>query len=331
MRPPARRGDSRLMVIDRQSERISHHQFSELPDLLSRGDHLVCNDSRVLPARLRGVREGTGGKWEGLFLREGDGGHWRILGQTRGRLRPGEFLVIPGGSGAEPLRLELLEKTEDGTWRARPTPREPVLKLLDAYGEVPLPPYIRQGKAESEDRERYQTVYARAAGSIAAPTAGLHFTRALLETCIARGISKSDLTLHVGVGTFRPVSASRLDEHEMHSEYGELSRHVASALNQTRADGGRIVAVGTTSVRVLESAAGEDGLAAFQGETSLFIRPPYKFRAVDALITNFHLPRSTLLVLVSTLAGRDLIRRAYQEAINKRYRFYSYGDAILIL
>lgn len=334
--PPANRTDSRLLVVNRRDESISHHRFEELPGLLSSGDRLVFNDSRVLPARLRGVRESTGGKWEGLFLKELAGGDWRLLGQTRGRLLPGEWLRIENrltkqDDDMEPLRVELIEKLEEGAWRVRPESEESPFELLAKYGNVPLPPYIRKGIARPEDLERYQTVYARVEGSVAAPTAGLHFTQSLIDACRGRGLTTSYVTLHVGIGTFRPVTVERLDAHVMHAEYGELSEPTAMDIARTRGAGGRIVAVGTTSVRVLETAAGEGPVAAFGGETSLFIRPPYQFRAVDVLLTNFHLPRSTLLVLVSTFAGHELIRRAYAEAIRERYRFFSYGDAMLIL
>ena len=261
-------------------------------------------------------------------------------------LQPGETIAIPSRrSASPPLRLALIAKVDEGAWRARVVNSHPLpdqtpdtrhqtpiaFDLLERYGDVPLPPYIRKGVARNEDFERYQTVYARSQGSVAAPTAGLHFTRELLLECEGRGIERSFVTLHVGVGTFRPVSAERLSDHVMHSEWGELTTETAADIRETRAAGGRIVAVGTTSVRVLESAAASGDVAASRGETNLFIRPPYQFRAVDALLTNFHLPRSTLLVLVSTFAGHDLIRRAYDEAIRQRYRFYSYGDAMLIV
>lgn len=330
--PPTRRADSRLMLIDRATESIAHHQFRDLPQLLDPGDRLIMNNSRVLMARLRGHRATTGGKWEGLFLKEQPTGQWHLLGQTRGRLLPGETLILtsPRDPAQPPLSLVLREKDGEGTWRAEPQSSQTALELLNQYGDVPLPPYIRKGVAGPADVERYQTVYAEIAGSIAAPTAGLHFTQEILDGCRKRGIASGYLTLHVGVGTFRPVTADKLSEHVMHSEYGELSAALASDAAQTRAAGGRIVAVGTTSVRVLESASQKGVLAPFSGETNLFIRPPYAFRSVDVLLTNFHLPRSTLLILVSAFAGDELIRRAYREAIAARYRFFSYGDAMLI-
>lgn len=330
--PTPDREAARLLRVDRSTESLSHGSIRDLPSLLSPGDCLVLNNTRVVPARLRGVREATGGKWEGLFLRRFENGQWELLGQTRGRLREGEFLAIPPRKGGDAeLRIELVSRGAGGAWLARPESDRDAFALLEHYGDVPLPPYIRKGVAGAGDAERYQTVYASSRGSVAAPTAGLHLTHSLLADFRNRGIETVCVTLHVGIGTFRPLTAERLSHHEMHSEWGELNAAAAARLRDTRASGGRIVAVGTTSVRVLESAAATGDLAAFRGETNLFIRPPYHFRSVDALLTNFHLPRSTLLVLVSTFAGHSLIRRAYAEAIRERYRFFSYGDAMLIL
>jgi S-adenosylmethionine:tRNA ribosyltransferase-isomerase len=331
-RPTARRDEARLLIVDRSTGRLSHGSVNDLPRLLRTGDCMVLNDTRVVRARLRGARESTGGKWEGLFLRATESGDWELLGQTRGRLREGESLRIPSIRGIDPpLELQLRSRREDGVWLARPSSDRPAFELLEQYGEVPLPPYIRKGVARPGDADRYQTVYATTPGSVAAPTAGLHFTRSLLEQLQQVGIDHSFVTLHVGAGTFRPITAERLEYHAMHAEWAEISPAAASRLRDVRAAGGRIVAVGTTSVRVLESAAAEGELRPYRRETSLFIRPPHAFRSVDALLTNFHLPRSTLLVLVSAFAGGDLIRRAYDEAIRQRYRFYSYGDAMLIL
>lgn len=330
--PAARRDDARLLVVDRSTGRLSHGTVRDLPRLLSPGDLLVLNDTKVVPARLRGVREATGGKWEGLFLRTAPSGEWELLSQTRGRLREREAIRVAGRQESRPpLRLLLSSRGEDGVWLARPDSDLSPFDLLEEYGDIPLPPYIRKGAAREEDRERYQTVYARTRGSVAAPTAGLHFTRELLAACADRGIERTHVTLHVGVGTFRPVTVGRLGEHIMHTEWGELPSESAEAIRAARTRGGRVVSVGTTSVRVLETAAASGSVEPFRGETSLFIRPPYRFRAVDGLLTNFHLPQSTLLVLVSTFAGLDLVRRAYAEAIRERYRFYSYGDAMLIL
>lgn len=330
--PAAQRDEARLLVVDRSTGRLSHGTVRDLPRLLSPGDLFVLNDTKVVPARLRGIREATGGKWEGLFLRATGSGEWELLSQTRGRLLELETIYVPGRRESQPpLRLVLAGRGEDGVWFVRPESDRPAFELLEEYGDIPLPPYIRKGAARAEDRERYQTVYARTCGSVAAPTAGLHFTEGLLAACADRGIGRTHVTLHVGVGTFRPVTVDRLGEHVMHAEWGELSPEAADAIRAARARGGRIVSVGTTSVRVLETAAGPGAVEPFRGETNLFIRPKYRFRAVDALLTNFHLPRSTLLMLVSAFAGLDLIRQAYAEAIREKYRFYSYGDAMLIL
>jgi S-adenosylmethionine:tRNA ribosyltransferase-isomerase len=328
--PPARREDARLLVLDRSTGAMSHGNIRDLPTLLSPGDRLVLNNTRVIPARLRGSRESTGGKWEGLFLRTDADGAWELLGQTRGRLQIGERVVITSPRG-ETLLLTLVGKGDEGIWRATPDPVLPAFDLLERFGEVPLPPYIRKGVAKPEDQERYQTIFAKARGSVAAPTAGLHFTQDLFEACRAREIERSFVTLHVGIGTFRPVTAARLSQHTMHSEWGELPTETAHEIVATKRSGGRIVAVGTTSVRLLETAARGGTIGPFRGETDIFIRPPYEFRAVDVLLTNFHLPRSTLLALVSAFASPEMIRAAYAEAIEHRYRFFSYGDAMLIL
>ncbi|HEX8198992.1 MAG TPA: tRNA preQ1(34) S-adenosylmethionine ribosyltransferase-isomerase QueA, partial [Isosphaeraceae bacterium] len=299
---------------------------AELPELLSAGDVLVRNNTRVVPARLIGHRAATGGKWEGLFLRSLPEGSWEILATTRGRPVPGEQVVVGQG-----LRLTLLARHDGGRWVVRPEPDGAALDLLERHGSVPLPPYIRQGREGPGDRARYQTLYAQVPGAVAAPTAGLHFTAGLFDRLAARGVEVVDLTLHVGLGTFRPIEAERIEDHALHAEWAELSASAAEALNRKRREAGRVVAVGTTSARVLETAATSGAIAPFAGETALYLRPGHDFRGLDALITNFHLPRSSLLVLVSALAGCDLIRAAYAEAIRQRYRFYSYGDAMLIL
>ncbi len=328
--PPARRDEARLLIVDRSTGSLSHGNVCDLPMLLATGDRLVLNNTRVIPARLRGYRESTGGKWEGLFLRIDAVGVWELLGQTRGTLQIGERVVIPSSSG-EILRLTFVGKGDEGVWQAMPDLTLPAFELLERFGDVPLPPYIRKGIARPEDSERYQTVYAQTRGSVAAPTAGLHFTPEIFEACQAHGIERSFVTLHVGIGTFRPVTADRLSRHAMHSEWGEITAHTASDIGATKEAGGRIVSVGTTSVRLLETAARNGAMEAFRGETDIFIRPPYKFRAVNVLLTNFHLPRSTLLALASAFATPELIRAAYAEAIRHRYRFFSYGDAMLIL
>jgi S-adenosylmethionine:tRNA ribosyltransferase-isomerase len=306
---------------------VEHHVFHDLPDLLRAGDLLVLNDTRVVPARLLGRRARTGGKWEGLFLRERLNGCWELLCQTRGHLTEGETIEVEPG----PLKLLLTEKSPGGSWLARPSQPGSVFELLMEHGQVPLPPYIRKGRAGADDGERYQTVYAQAAGSVAAPTAGLHFTPRLFEHLEQRGISRVFVTLHVGLGTFQPIQRDDVSLHRMHSEWGELPPATAEAITACRARGGRVVAVGTTSVRVLETVAATGPLRPWSGETDLFIYPPYRFQAIDALITNFHLPRSTLLLLVAAFAGVDLVRRAYKTAVEQEYRFFSYGDAMLIV
>ncbi len=318
--PVEPRDQARLMVVRRSEGRWEHRRFADLPELLDSGDLLVRNDTRVVPARLLGHREATGGKWEGLFLRAHPGGTWEILATTRGRITPGERVVAGEG-----FRLTLLERLEGGRWLVRPEGDEPVLELLERHGTVPLPPYIRKGREGPGDRQRYQTLYARSPGAVAAPTAGLHFTEDLLGRLAAGGIECADVTLHVGIGTFRPIESERVEDHVLHAEWAELSADSAARIATCRGRGGRVVAVGTTSARLLETAAAETGIPGpFSGETALYLRP-------GALVTNFHLPRSSLLVLVAALAGVDLVRAAYAEAIRERYRFYSYGDAMIIL
>ncbi len=329
--PLAERDASRLLVIRRADQSLSHSSIKNLPEFLQAGDCLVLNNSRVLPARLFGIRTATGGKWEGLFLSTNSAGNWRLIGQTRGYLQIGETVSIPAPSPQEtPLVLRMAEREAEGVWVMEPQASGSVVDLLNRYGTMPLPPYVTRS-ATADDRDRYQTTYATQPGSIAAPTAGLHFTPELLARCRSQGISVANVTLHVGIGTFRPVNVPNLADHVMHSEWCEISEETAAQLSEVRRRGGRIVCVGTTSLRTLESAYPAVGWQAWSGETKLFIRPPYQFSAVDALLTNFHLPKSTLLMLVSAFAGVDLVRRAYAEAIEKRYRFFSYGDAMLIL
>jgi S-adenosylmethionine:tRNA ribosyltransferase-isomerase len=337
--PVGPRDRSRLMVVRRVEGRVEHRVFQELPGLLAPGDVLVRNDTRVIPARLEGRREATGGRWEGLFLRAMDSGDWEVLATTRGKPAPGESVLIsadPSGGTGDVLRLTLVENRGAGRWAVRPGEGGPPSRLLERYGRVPLPPYIRKGREGPGDRQRYQTVFARSPGSVAAPTAGLHFTEDVFRGLDARGVAVVDLTLHVGPGTFRPIEADRVEDHVMHSEWAELTTEAAAALNARRASGGKVVAVGTTSARVLETAVahpdnGPNRLRAFSGDTSMFIRPGHQFRGTDSLLTNFHLPRSSLIVLVSAFAGVELTRDAYTEAVKERYRFYSYGDAMLIL
>ncbi len=335
-KPLRTRSDARLLVVRRADGSLEHHHVRDLPELLSTGDCLVLNDTRVIPARLVGFRTQTGGRWEGLFLAADDDGNWKILSKTRGKLAPGETVTLQDRELRGVCRLMLLSQLGDGLWAARPeyeseSEREETLTLLDRVGRVPLPPYIRDGEMIDEDCETYQTVYASEPGAVAAPTAGLHFTNPLLKRLESAGVQTSQITLHVGLGTFRPISTTSLDTHKMHSEWARIDAATVDQLEATRRDGHRIIALGTTAVRTLETAAAGGSLAAWQGETDLFIRPPYKFNAVDALMTNFHLPKSTLLILVRTFGGDALIRQAYDEAIREEYRFYSYGDAMLIL
>ena len=320
------------MVIDRKHQSWTHRTFKDLPDILHPGDLLVRNNSAVIPARLLGYRAMTGGKWEGLFLRELPDHRWEILAKTRGQPRSGESIII-----GQQLRLVLENKNINnlGSWIVRPEldddKPQSTLSLLQKFGQTPLPPYIERVDGRTMDHFSYQTVYAQHPGSVAAPTAGLHFTDDLFKRLASSNITWVDLTLHVGVGTFRPLTAVRLDDHVMHSEWAELSAEASLTINTRRAHGARVVAVGTTSARVLETAVKERKIQPFAGETDLFIRPGHHFDGFDALITNFHLPRSSLLVLVSAFAGLDLTRAAYDEAIRLKYRFFSYGDAMLIV
>jgi S-adenosylmethionine:tRNA ribosyltransferase-isomerase len=329
--PLPRRADARLLVVDRATNELSHRHVRDLPEILRAGDLLVLNDTRVVPARLLGHRTQTGGRWEGLFLNVDGQGLWHLLARGRGKMAIGETITLVNADGQDDIRLRLVERTDDGMWIMHAETESPTLEVLDRVGRVPLPPYIRHGEMAPADRERYQTVFARRPGAVAAPTAGLHFTDELLRRLEAAGVGACFITLHVGLDTFRPVSAERLADHAMHREWGELSAAAAQKILDCRQRGGRIVAVGTTSVRVLETAARNEPLGAWSGWTDLFIRPPYRFRLVDALLTNFHLPRTTLLVLVRTFGGDALLRRAYEEAIAQGYRFYSYGDAMLIV
>lgn len=328
------RSDARLMIVRRASGDIDQAHIRDLPEILSSTDCLVFNDTRVIPARLVGRRDRTGARWSGLFLGADEHGVWQVMSKTRGKLEPGEAIIIVSWDVQQTVTLRLLAKLEGGIWAVRPEPFGDAFEILSRVGRVPLPPYIRDGEMTEADVEKYQTVFAAHPGAVAAPTAGLHFTPDLLAKLAARGIEREFVTLHVGIGTFRPISAERLDEHVMHQEWCSLSAEVAARINAAKAAGRRVVAVGTTVVRTLESAAqaSQPGqLQPFQGPTNLFIRPPYQFQAADALLTNFHLPRSTLLILTRAFGGDTLIRRAYDLAIQERYRFFSYGDAMLIL
>lgn len=341
--PLPTRSDARLMLVDRASGTIDHFHVRDLPELLRAEDVLVRNDSRVVPAKLVGHRTNTGGRWQGLFLRgDADSGVWEILTKTRGKLQTDETITVSDREGRAGMLLRVVARTDDGHLLVTPEPLpddEIASKFteagqwLDRFGRIPLPPYIRDGNMVDADIENYQTVFAQDRGSVAAPTAGLHFTDSLLEQ-IAKGQTQiADVTLHVGIGTFRPIEAETLDDHDMHYEWGQIDRANCDLINDRRSGGGRCVAVGTTSVRVLESAvaAGSGELKPWTGQTNLFIRPPYEFGAIDALMTNFHLPKSSLLVLVSALATNELAMKAYKAAIAEEYRFFSYGDAMLIV
>lgn len=334
-RPMTPRDASRLMVLDRRTGCRNHHVFKDLPNLLGAGELLVVNDTRVVPARFE-CRRQTGGRIEGLFLRELSPGRWEVMLKGAGRRKPGEGLSFP----ADPrLRATLAARSGAGIWQLALSPAAGALELLERIGKTPLPPYIhRPGPmADREDRQAYQTVYASSPGAVAAPTAGLHFTEGVLDAVRARGVGLVRVTLHVGLGTFAPVKAERIARHRMHAEYYRLGAAAAEAVSAAKREQRRVVAVGSTSVRVLEAAAAARPLAAGGGWTDLFLYPPAEFRIVDALLTNFHLPRSTLLMLVAAFCspgrtdGVRMILEAYREAVEKGYRFYSYGDAMLIV
>lgn len=329
--PLARRSDARLMVIDRQTASIDHRHVRDLPEILDENDLLVLNDTKVIPARLVGYRQTTKGRWYGLYLESDDLGIWKLLCKTRGKMEPGESIMLQDREGRDASVLRMLSKQDDGAWVAVPEVQDDPLKILEKVGRVPLPPYIRDGEMTDEDLLQYQTVFAKAPGSVAAPTAGLHFTPELFTQLGNRGVQIEHVTLHVGAGTFRPIKADKLAEHVMHTEWCKLSKSTAKKLNQARSEGKRIIAVGTTSLRTLETAAQSGEYEPFSDSTDLFIKPPHAFQGAQALLTNFHLPRSTLLVLVHAFGGEKLIRRAYEEAMEERYRFYSYGDAMLII
>lgn len=321
--PLERRDGSRLMTLDRETGVTAHHHFYDLPRFLRPGDCLVLNDSRVLPARLLG-RRSTGGAVEVLLLRDKGEGVWECLTRPARKCRVGTRLSF----GEDTLTAVVVGEEDEGRRLVKFQYEGIFLEVLERLGRLPLPPYIKE---ELEDGERYQTVYSRVSGSAAAPTAGLHFTEELLRKIEEMGVRLVRVTLHVGLGTFRPVKAEEITEHHMHSEFCSLSAEAAGALNETKRNGGRIVCVGTTSCRTLESFAREDGsFQASSGWTDIFIYPGYRFKAMDALVTNFHLPESTLLMLVSAFAGRENVLRAYEEAVREKYRFFSFGDAMFI-
>ena len=322
--PLEKRDESRLLCLDKATGEWSHHHFYELPDFLRAGDCLVLNNSRVLPARLLGRRLPGGGACEVLLLQDKGDKVWECL------VRPGKYLRegarVSFGDGE--LTAEIAEVLPDGNRLVRFDYNGIFLEVLERLGKMPLPPYIKE---ELQDQERYQTVYSKVNGSAAAPTAGLHFTPELLERIAAKGVGVGYVTLHVGLGTFRPVKEDEIEQHDMHSEYCTIPQETADLINRTKANGGRVICVGTTSCRTIESWAGEDGtMTATGGWTNIYIYPGYRFKVMDALVTNFHLPESTLIMLVSALAGREHVLAAYEEAVRERYRFFSFGDAMFI-
>lgn len=327
--PLAERTASRLMTLDKRSGAIGHTTFERLAEMLRPGDTLVLNDTRVIPARLFGVKADTGAKAEVLLLKQLEGDRWEALAKPGKKLRTGATLHFGEGADGKPLLSAFVEAEGEMGGRTLRFEYDGIFnELLDKLGHMPLPPYIKE---QLPERERYQTVYARSEGSAAAPTAGLHFSEAYLRLLENKGIELAYLTLHVGLGTFRPVSADTIEGHRMHEEYYEVSPQTAAQLNETRSRGGRIIAVGTTSARTLETATDERGIIqAGSGWTDIFIYPGYRFKAVDALLTNFHLPKSTLLMLISALASREYVLAAYKEAVEREYRFFSFGDAMFI-
>lgn len=324
LRPARPRDSARLLLV--KGMEISDHRVLELPELLRPGDVLVFNDTKVIPAQLEG-RRGQAAIGATLHKREGPR-EWQAFVRNAKRIRSGDTIDFGKGVAAS-----VVQKFEDGSALLQFQGEEPVELLLERAGRMPLPPYIAsRRKPDETDLEDYQTMFAREEGAVAAPTAALHFTPRLLEALEARAIGRETLTLHVGAGTFLPVKSERIDEHKMHSEWGRVDSSTAERLNTVRRSGGRVIAVGTTSLRLLESAAGEDRIIRpFEGDTAIFITPGYRFKAVDGLITNFHLPRSTLFMLVSALMGLEVMKAAYEHAINSAYRFYSYGDSSLLL
>ena len=322
--PLEKRDESRLLCLDKATGEWSHHHFYELPDFLRAGDCLILNNSRVLPARLLGHRLPGGGACEVLLLQDKGDKVWECLVRPGKHLREGARVSFGDGE----LTAEIAEALPDGNRLVRFDYNGIFLEVLERLGKMPLPPYIKE---ELQDQERYQTVYSKVNGSAAAPTAGLHFTPELLERIAAKGVGVGYVTLHVGLGTFRPVKEDEIEQHDMHSEYCTIPQETADLINRTKVNGGRVICVGTTSCRTIESWAGEDGtMTATGGWTNIYIYPGYRFKVMDALVTNFHLPESTLIMLVSALAGREHVLASYEEAVRERYRFFSFGDAMFI-
>jgi S-adenosylmethionine:tRNA ribosyltransferase-isomerase len=331
--PAKDRSRSRLLVLERQNGLLTDTRFDKIGEFLRKGDCLVLNDTKVLPAKFFAKRR-TGGKLEGLFLRQQDNAFWEVMLKGLGKIKTGECIQLIDIAGEKFCCAELIEKKADGKCLLKVEAEEPAKKTLEKIGFPPLPPYIRRDTdldQAVEDRQRYQTVYACNPGAVAAPTAGLHFTKKLIEELKHKGIEFACVTLAVGEGTFKPVTTETLEEHQIHEEQFSIDETNAELINRVKKTGGRIIAVGTTSVRVLETAGAQGQLSATNDSTRLFIRPGYKFKIVDAMITNFHLPQSTLIALVGAFAGLDAILAAYRHAIENRYRFYSYGDAMLII
>ena len=321
--PILNRDQSRLLVLDKKTGDIEHHIFKDIVNYLNPGDVLVINDTKVIPARLMGVKEDTGAVIELLLLKDLGNDTWECLSRPQKRLHIGTIVKF-----SDELRAEVIELLSDGVTRVKLLYSGILLEILDRLGEMPLPPYIHE---KLSDKDRYNTVYAKNIGSAAAPTAGLHFTNELLSELKDKGVIITNVTLHVGLGTFRPVEVDDINNHHMHSEYYNMSKETADILNKSKENGNKIIAVGTTSTRTLESVINKYGkFVECSGNTDIFIYPGYEFKAIDSLITNFHLPKSTLVMLVSALAGRENILNAYHEAINEKYRFFSFGDAMLI-
>lgn len=323
--PLKHRDQSRLLVMGRESGKTTHQHFADVIDYFKEGDTLVLNDTRVMPARLFGIKEETGAKVEMLMLTHIEDNDWEVLLKPAKRIKVGQRLSFGDGK----IVAECIEELDQGGRIMRLHYEGILQERLDELGEMPLPPYIKE---RLDDPDRYQTVYAKESGSAAAPTAGLHFTDELLEAIRAKGIRIVFITLHVGLGTFRPVSVDNIDDHEMHSEYYQISEDTAQLLNETRREGGRIISVGTTTTRTLETVRSQhDQFVASSGWTDIFIYPGYEFKAIDGLITNFHLPKSTLVMLVSAFSTRENVLNAYREAVERQYRFFSFGDAMLII
>jgi len=322
--PIAKRDESKLLILDKKTGNIEHRKFKDIIEYLRDGDCLILNNTKVLPARLFGIKENTGGKMEFLLLKRISKDTWETLVKPGKRAKIGSKFIFGDGK----LKAEIMDIGEDGSRIVNFEYEGIFEQVLDELGQMPLPPYITE---QLEDKDRYQTVYSKELGSAAAPTAGLHFTQELLGKIEEKGIKIGYVTLHVGLGTFRPVKSDTIEEHHMHSEYYEMSKETAELINRTKENGGRVIAVGTTSCRTLESIADERGnVKAKSGWTDIFIYPGYKFKVLDALITNFHLPQSTLIMLVSALAGKEKVMNAYKIAVEEKYRFFSFGDAMFI-